>query len=205
MKKETKGFGLHLGKHIQMFAEGGDPVDPKPTDPTPADPKPKGDQMIPKHRFDEVYGQMKSLKEKVDAFETEKAEAQRLEAERLEAEKVKNKEFEELYSSTKAELDKLQAQVDGATAKTNSYEETINGLVETKLASIDEKYHDLVPSNLTASEKLDWLNKAETSGLFGKKNVGPVGQPTPKIDNNQEPPKPLSGFDLIKQSLSGGK
>lgn len=131
------------------------------------------EQMIPKHRFDEVYSQMKALKEQLDAMNAAKAEQERKE---LEA----TNQFKTLYEQTNSEYEQYKQTAAAFETKATQYEAVIDSMVDTKLKAIPAEYHDLIPANLTAVEKLDWLNKAETKGLFkAQEQVGktPIGQP----------------------------
>lgn len=54
------------------------------------------------------------------------------------------------------------------TDQVKEYESLIEGLVETKMEQVPEEYRDLIPENLTLPQKLDWINKLESKGLFNK-------------------------------------
>lgn len=138
---------------------------------TPA-PAPSKEQMIPKHRFDEVYGQMKSLQEELTEIKKSQETQKTKELE-------DTQQFKTLYEKQKAEYEALHSQSTAYQTSVSQYETVINGLVESKLASVPAELHDLIPANLTVTEKLDWITKAESKGLFGAKqtvNV-PIGQP----------------------------
>lgn len=164
--------------------------------------KPEGteikDPMIPKSRFDEINSKYKEMSEKVAEFERFQSEA-KAEAERkeLEAKKEQGK-FEELYLNTQKELDTLKTYE----TRTKELESLINGMVESKLKTVPEEMHDLVPANLGAEATLEWLSKAESKGLFGKPEVKEIGKPSnksneaPKIDKAN-----LSAFDKILSGL----
>lgn len=158
------------------------------------------EQMIPKHRFDEVYAQMKTLKEQVDAMNAAKAEQEKKE---LEA----TNQFKTLYEQTNTEYEQYKQAAATYETKATQYEAVINGMVESKLNAIPADYHDLIPANLTPVEKLDWLNKAEAKGLFKEQEqVGktPIGQPinvphlTPDLTK-------CSPQDLLQMAYSQGK
>lgn len=165
-------------------------------------PKPEGteikDPMIPKSRFDEINSKYKEMSEKVSEFERMQAEVQ-AEAERkeLEAKKEQGK-FEELYLNTQKELDTLKTYE----TRSKELETLITGMVETKLQAVPKEMHDLVPANLTAEATLEWLNKAESKGLFGTPEVKDIGKPSnksneaPKLDKAN-----LSPFDKILSGL----
>ncbi|MGE7976609.1 hypothetical protein ACQKOK_27870 [Bacillus cereus] len=169
-----------------------------PTTEPPVTPEPPKETMIPKTRFDEVNTKLKEMADKVASFEKLQADAQ-AEAERkeLEAKKEQGK-FEELYLNSQKELDTLKQSQSRAT----ELETVINGMVETKLKAVPEEMKDLIPANLTAEATLDWLNKAESKGLFGKAEVKEIGKPsnksteTPKVDKAN-----LSPLDKILAGL----
>ena len=70
---------------------------------TPAESTP-AEQMIPKHRFDEVYANMKALQEQLDAINAEKAQKEKEELE-------KTNQFKTLYEQQTLEYKNAQAQV----------------------------------------------------------------------------------------------
>lgn len=161
-------------------------------------PEPVKENMIPKTRFDEVNAKLKEMTGKVAEFEKFQAEA-KAEAERkeLEAKKEQGK-FEELYLNSQKELEGLKTYQ----TRAGELETVINSMVETKLQAVPEEMKDLIPANLTAEATLDWLNKAESKGLFGKAEVKEIGKPsnkstdTPKVDKAN-----LSPLDKILAGL----
>ncbi|WP_045514025.1 hypothetical protein [Bacillus amyloliquefaciens] len=157
------------------------------------------DAMIPKTRFDEINSKYKEMAEKVAEFEKAQAEA-RAEAERkeLEAKKEQGK-FEELYQNTQKELETYKSYE----TRAKELESLITGMVESKLKSVPEEMHDLVPANLTAEQTLDWLNKAESKGLFGKPSAEPkeVGKPSNK--SNEAPKVDKANLSPLDKILSG--
>jgi len=76
-------------------------------------------------------------------------------------------------------------------------------MVETKLETIPKELHDLVPTNLTPEAKLDWLNKAESKGLFGtlKTEVKEVGKPSNK--SNEQPKVDKANLSPLDKILAG--
>lgn len=72
-------------------------------------------------------------------------------------------------------------------------ESVVQSLLETKLSTIDEQFHDLIPENLPPHEKLAWINKAEQKGLFAKKQQTPIGEGT-------NPPSQAKAVDLSNLS-----
>lgn len=157
-------------------------------DSTPAE------QMIPKHRFDEVYSQMKSLQEQLDAINADKAQKEKEELE-------KTNQFKTLYEQQTLEFKDTQAKVAALEHKNTEYETVITNLVETKLAGIPEEMHDLIPVNLTVSEKLDWISKAEAKGLFKAKSTVEIGKPT-NVPHPEQDFSKMSAMELFTMAYS---
>lgn len=189
-----------LPLNLQYFAadtgiEGGAPDEIK----APIVDEPK-DNMIPKTRFDEINSKYKEMVEKMSAIESAESERQK----QLEEDKKRQAEeqgkFQELYQTAQKELEGYKVYEE----RTKALEGVIVGMVETKLTAVPKELHDLVPTNLTSEQTLDWLNKAESKGLFGKKEESPkeIGKPSnhstdkPKIDKAE-----LSALDKIIAGL----
>jgi uncharacterized coiled-coil DUF342 family protein len=115
----------------------------------------KKDIMIPKERFDEVNGKYKELSAQVKAMEEAK--------EAMEAQLAEMKQASEQTNTSISETtEKLEGQV-------KQYETLLNEMVSTKLQAIPEDMQELIPEGLSTEQKLSWINKAESKGLFGKK------------------------------------
>jgi ribonucleoside-triphosphate reductase len=79
-------------------------------------------------------------------------------------------------------------------------------MVKTRLSTIPEEFHDLIPANLSAERTLEWITKAETKGLFAPKGSksDEIGKPFnhsnegPKVDT-----KSMSALDKILSGLGG--
>jgi hypothetical protein len=186
---------------LQFFAApddgGGTPPADPPADPTPpADPKPE--PLIPKNRFDEVNNNYKTVKAQLDQLLQEKDEAER-------KSKEQQGEYQSLYEKTNGEFTNLKTTYEQADSRLKELEGVIGSLLENKLKAIPEDYHDLIPSNLTAEQKLDWVNKAEAKGLFGKK------EPQQPLGGGTNPPAPksnlsnLSSFQLLQAGYGSKK
>lgn len=143
------------------------------TNPTTQDDKGTNDQniMIPKTRFDEVNTKYKDAKEQLDKI------LQKQKDEELERQKQQGK-FEDLYNTATSDLEKYKNDFESANTRVEELEGVINSMLETKLESIPEEYHDLIPENLSPEQKLDWISKAETKGLFKDSSQEPVGGST---------------------------
>ena len=153
---------------------------------------PKQDEnMIPKSRFDEVNSKYKELAEKVQAFETAKQEAERQEQE-------KKGEFEKLYREKESELTKYQKDLESISERAKTLEERFSKMVESKVETIDEDYRDLIPSNLTNEEKLEWIDKAESKGLFKKTNDEvTIGESTNRKQEAKRDVKQMSAMEKL--------
>lgn len=160
-------------------------------------PEPVKETMIPKTRFDEVNGKLKEMADKVAEFEKIQAQAKAdAEAKELEAKKEQGK-FEELYLNSQKEIETLKLTQSRAT----ELETVITGMVETKLKAVPEEMHDLIPANLSAEATLDWLNKAESKGLFGKPEAKEIGKPSNK--SNESPKVDKANLSALDKILSG--
>jgi predicted nuclease with TOPRIM domain len=162
-------------------------------------PEQKSDPMIPKTRFDEVNAKYKELAEKVAQFEEAEAKAKAdAEAKELQAKQEQGK-FEELYQESQKELDSFKAYE----TRAKELETVITGMVETKLNDVPKEMHDLIPTNLSAEQTLDWLNKAEAKGLFGtgKSDVKEIGKPSNK--SNEAPKVDKANLSPLDKILAG--
>lgn len=194
-----KLFKQLLSLDLQYFAEGGEGG--QETDPVtdePKTPETKTETMIPKTRFDEVNGKLKEMADKVAEFEKAHAQAQAdAEAKELEAKKEQGK-FEELYLNTQKELETTKKYE----TRTQELEALIKGMVDTKLEAIPKEMVDLVPTNLTVEQTLDWLNKAESKGLFGvKQEPKEVGKPSNK--SNEAPKVDKANLSPLDKIIAG--
>jgi len=192
-KSEIKSLKAINKKFMYEMAEEIDPnVDPIQNDPNgnhDGDKTPQGEIMIPKTRFDEINNKYKELADKVAEFEQAKAEEAKKKAEEL-------GEFEKLYKSTAQDLEGYKAKTTQAEDRAKQLENVVNELVENKLRDIPEDYKELIPEGMSAEEKLAWISKAESKGLFKKSADVEIGKPmnngAPQIDVNK-----LSAQDKI--------
>ncbi|MCK1985174.1 MULTISPECIES: hypothetical protein [Peribacillus] len=164
-----------LNLDLQFFAEenAGSPDGAENTEEQAGTPNETEQEkvMIPKSRFDEINQKYKDAQAKLDAANAEKQSADRKAQE-------ESGEFKSLYETTSKEFSEFKAQYSSVEDRNKQLEGVINGLLETKLQSIPEDYRDLIPENLTPESKLEWINRAETKGLFSKAPQQPVGEQT---------------------------
>lgn len=87
----------------------------------------------------------------------------------------------------------MKAEVEAKDTIIREYEGLLQNLVETKMEQIPDQYKDLVPDNMDLKQKLSWLEKAESKGLFNKEEkqnpaleVGkPMNVEVPKVDTTK--------------------
>jgi hypothetical protein len=136
--------------------------------------------MIPKSRFDEVNNQFKTMKEQLDALLAEKEQAEQAKAKAEQDAMKEQGKFQDLYTQASEKAQKLEGDFTKTSERVQALESVINGLLDTKLESIPKDFHDLIPTNLSAEQRLAWVNQAEAKGLFGAKqqSTTPIGNPT---------------------------
>lgn len=155
--------------------------------------------MIPKSRFDEVNENYKSIKAELDALKESKSQAEKEAEEQARKDAESKGEYESLYNESKVQLEAVTKENDSNKDRVASLEKVINGLLETKLESIDKSYHDLIPDSLTSEEKLAWVDSAESKGLFGNKTNAnePVGKKTNGNGSHEVDVNSLSPIQLM--------
>ena len=103
--------------------------------------------------------------------------------------------------SVKEHLKKEQKKVEDLKSQVKGLESVISTIVDAKIKDIPKEYHMLIPEGSLVS-RLDWINKAEASGLF-KKQANPeveIGKPLnlgnkkEKAVANQSPQQKLSNY-----------
>ncbi len=148
--------------------EPSNPTEPKNLEPTPATQEPnepKKDQiMIPKTRFDQV-------KQELDQLKTAQQQA-------LIDEQKKQGEFEKLYGQASKELETYKKDFNSTKERAEHLEGIMTSMLNTKMETIPEEFHDLIPENLSPEQKLDWISKADAKGLFKDKSQEPLGGQT---------------------------
>ena len=149
------------------------------------------EHMIPKSRFDEVNQKFKDVQAQLNELLTAKQEADRKSQE-------EQGEFKKLYETTSQEFIQVKEQYQTVEERAKQLEGVINGLLESKLGNIPEEFHDLIPDNLTPEAKLDWINKAEVKGLFGKKEQKSIGETSNPGQAQSTDLNALSPIQLMK-------
>lgn len=114
-------------------------------------------------------------------------------------EDIENKDVQ--VTTLKTQLKKEQDKVASYKEQVKNYEKVISSLVENKLKQIPEEYHALVPEGDSVST-LDWLNKAEESGIFNKAETPDIeigkplkaGNPKEKAQSNLTAQQKISNY-----------
>lgn len=206
MKKDLE---LLLPLNLQFFAEGegeggqGEGGEQGETNTEKETGKEK-ELSIPKTRFDEVNEAKKALEKQIADFEAKAKEQEEAAKAKAEEDAAKKGEYESLYNSTKQEVATHKAEVKAAKSRIEELEGVVNGLLESKLATIDKDFHDLIPQGMTPEQKLAWVNTAESKGLFGNStaktplgssNTNPNGTQTKETDEMSPLEKMMAGYN----------
>lgn len=185
--------------NLQFFAGDPEPEsDPEPEgNPKPEDdpdPKTKPDKTVPYSRFDEVN-------KRANEAEAELQKIKDAEAERVRLAKEKQGEYETLYQEADGKAKKFEQNYETAKEKAKRLEGVVNNILNTKLESIPEEFHELIPENLSPEQKLDWIEKASAKGLFKDKSQEPLGGAT----NPTQQPIDLDSLNVQQLMQSGYK
>lgn len=185
-----------LPLNLQFFAEGEAEAANSPdgalnTGEAAATEQPNKDHMIPKSRFDEVNSKFKEVQTQLQELLDAKAQAEK------QAQEEQGK-FQELYEATNKEYSEIQSKYTNVETRAQQLEGVITGLLDTKLSAIPEELHDIIPEHLTPEAKLDWINKAEAKGIFGKKEQSPVGETTSPSHAQATDLNALSPISLLR-------
>jgi len=147
--------------------------------------------MIPKTRFDEVNTKFKDVQKQLEELMREKQEREKAEAE-------KRGEFEKLYQETSKQAETIKQQAEANEKRVQQLEGVIQQLLSSKLEAIPEEMRDLIPSNFTVEQKLEWLATAEKKGLFAKKHQQQIGGDTNTSDKQSTNLNALSPIQMLK-------
>lgn len=177
-----------------------DVKEPKVENPTNGEDEKKVDEKPQEPKVDEGKKEEPKKEESKKPTEEGTVDINQLKAELEEANR-KIAEIETLNGTVAT----LQKEAESKDAVIKEYEELIGKMVETKLGQVPEEYKDLIPDNLDLKQKLSWLEKAETKGLFTKEEkkkpnveIGkPLNVEVPQIDTTK-----LSGSQLLKMAYS---
>lgn len=101
-------------------------------------------------------------------------------------------------------VEDLTGEVEANKTVISEYETLLKSVIDGKMKNVPEEYRELIPENMGLKEKLDWLDKAESKGLFNKKEEKPeleIGKPMnveiPKVDTAK-----MSASELMKMAYN---
>ena len=115
--------------------------------PSPAEAeKADKENFVPKSRFNELNTKLKESQARLATVEKEQAS----QLEKQLVEQGKHKELAEERAKKIAELQPKADQVD-------AYEKSLVGVLEAQTEDIPEQMRDLIPSEYTTQQKLDWI------------------------------------------------
>ncbi len=132
-------------------------------------------------------------KDDVEALKQELAESQ-----------AKVQEVETLTN----EVTTLKNEIADKDAQIKEYETLVENMIEAKMNQVPADLKDLIPDNMDLKQKLAWLEKAESKGIFNKetkkKPTIEVGKPmnveTPTVDTSK-----MTAGQLLKMAYSSVK
>lgn len=102
--------------------------------------------MIPKARFDEVNNELKALKKRLDEADAEKKA-------RDEKQLEEQGKYKELIDSLRSQL----VEASGKASKVETYEATLDKILQAELAALPEQSRRLVPEKLPVQDRLDYI------------------------------------------------
>ncbi|GAB6153729.1 hypothetical protein JCM17380_24790 [Desulfosporosinus burensis] len=193
---------------------------------------PPTDNPEPEKKEDntDTTSEEKQEEKKEPPKEEDKKEEPEKEEEKKEPEKKEeqpDKKDDEEIIGLRAELEKLQGELEQVKAKgdssaelaqvnalltvqknlVNEYESIIAELIEAKMAEVPENLKELVPANLSLKERMDWLAKAEKSGIFKVSNPDiEIGKPmNPNTVKQQADTAKLSASAIMAMAYGNSK
>lgn len=121
-------------------------------------------------------------------------------AEELEALRIKLDEAQ-AYKAKYEEAQGIKKQYEDAQNALKGYEDALGKIAEEKINALPEEFRGLVPEGST-QDKLDWLAKAEESGLYKSKEEKSIGSST---KTNHVPSESVEHVELtaIQKLVSG--
>jgi len=144
-----------------------------------------------------------STEEKTD----EVVEGLKKQIEKLQEQLGSKSTLEQTIADLQGQLNQLKNDSEGQKTKATEFETVINDIVKAKLETIPEKFRELVPQNISVKDQLDWLNKAETNGLFGQaQGEIEIGKPlNPKNPQSNINKANLSPGSILSMAYSSSK
>ena len=110
-------------------------------------------------------------------------------------------------NADKTALDQANALLNVEKGLVSEYEGIITAIIDAKLADVPENLKELVPENLNIQQKLDWINKAEKSGIFKAKDTDiEIGKPlNPNNSKQNTDTSKLSASSLMAMAYGNAQ
>lgn len=107
------------------------------------------------------------------------------------------------YKEKYEEAEGFKAKYETTQESLKGHEQTLEKIAQSKVEQIPEEYRNLVPEG-TTQERLEWISKAESSGLFGKPEPKSIGNSSRVNDPNSTGQK-AEEMTAIQKLTSGIK
>lgn len=138
-----------------------------------------------------------TVEEVTETTETEEKDETPDDATADEKETTDNVELSKIESKYKAEVNKVES----LKSQVKDLEAVVKGILDAKVADIPKEFKALIPEG-SLSKQLDWINKAEASGLFKKSEPKDVeigkplnlGRKNEKANSNQSAQEKLANY-----------
>lgn len=205
------------------------PEDVKSTPEVVETQTPPVEEVKPEDKKDEATNSdiKDTPEEKVEAPKEEEKKETEKEPEKEPENKEPENNNDDKIAGLEAEIERLKGELEQTKTNDNSkvlldqantllsvqknlvteYEGILNGIIETKLAEVPENLKELVPANLNIQQKLDWIAKAEKSGIFKQANPDiEIGKPfNPNNVKQTVDTSKLSASSLIAMAYNNPK
>lgn len=157
-----------------------------------------------------IEPEVKEPEKKEAKIETEKANSIELEKATKTIEDLTNQlntateQIVEL-DAVKKDLADAREEIEKANKTVKDYEDMLNKMIEEKMKGIPEEFSELVPSNMTIIQQLEWLAKAEAKNLFKKDKGTPnveIGKPMGASVDTKVDTKNMSNSSILSMAYN---
>lgn len=163
------------------------------------------EKTVPEVKTPEPTKEQNPEEKKEAAKDSEPSAEAKVDVEALKQQLAEAIETGKQVDTLNATVNTLQTEVEMKNSVIKEYEGLLQNLVDTKMEQIPDQYKDLVPDNMDLKQKLSWLEKAESKGLFNKEEkqnpaieVGkPMNVEVPKVDTSK-----LSASSLLSMAYN---
>lgn len=149
-----------------------DPVQPPAPSAKPDEPK-LNENMVPQSRLNEMAEKNRQLQEKIEAVEKERQS-------QLEEQLKEQGKWKEVAEERAKKLAELQPKAE----KLDSYEQTLQKILDREVEELPDDFKDVIPDGLSTQQKLDWL--AKNKSKFMKADAFDIGAGKRGIKKNEK-------------------